>query len=74
MGLNQVQVAPFGLIFDRGESYRVQEASGMPPGPQNRPKPQKTLFFGFFWYFPLFSPIGSVAVERSKDTLDYLDA
>ena len=21
--LNQVQVAPFGLIFDRGESYRV---------------------------------------------------
>ena len=21
--LNQVQMAPFGLIFDRGESYRV---------------------------------------------------
>jgi len=31
-GPNQVQVGPFGLIIDRGESYGGWEASGMLPG------------------------------------------
>ena len=29
---NQVHMLPFGLIFSQSESYRVWEASGMPPG------------------------------------------
>ena len=31
--LNQVHMAPFGLIFNQNRSHRVWEASGMPPGP-----------------------------------------
>ena len=40
--LNQVQMAPFGLIINQDGSYGVWEASGIPPGPQNRQKRQKT--------------------------------
>ena len=57
IGPNQVHMAPFGLIFDRVESYRVWEASGIPPGAQNRQKIKKTFFLLVFPYFPLFSPI-----------------
>ena len=32
LGAIQVHMAPFELIFNQNESYRVWEASGMPPG------------------------------------------
>ena len=31
-------MAPFGLIFNKNRSYRIWEASGMPPGPKNAPR------------------------------------
>ena len=32
-GPNQVHMAPFEVILKQNGSYRVSEASGMPPGP-----------------------------------------
>ena len=67
--LNQVQMAPFGLTIDRGESYGVWEGSGMPPGPQNRQKRKKTSGFRVFTYFSLFFhifPYFPIVAERCR--------
>ena len=38
MDPKQVHImAPFGLVFIQDGSHKLWEASGMPPGPQNRP-------------------------------------
>ena len=47
IGLNQVQMARFGLIFNQNRSHMSQNASDMPPGPQNPPKNQKYRISGF---------------------------
>ena len=38
IGPNQVHMAPFGLVLSQNGSYRVWDASGMRPAPQNPPK------------------------------------
>ena len=47
IGLNWVHMARFGSIFNQNRSYHVQNASGMPPGPQNPPKNQKYKISGY---------------------------
>ena len=41
-------MAPFGLIFAQDGSHGLWEASGMPPGTQNRQKTTKIRVFGFW--------------------------
>ena len=47
IGLNQVHMARFGLIFNQNRSHMSQNASDMPPGPQNPPKNQKYRNSGY---------------------------
>ena len=62
---NQVHMAPFELIFNQNESYRVWEASGMPPEPQNPVQKIKNPGFrglGDIQSIPPYSPLRALGV------------
>ena len=66
--LNQVQMAPFRLIFNQDGSYGVWESSGIPPGPQNRNKIKKKRCFSGFSVFSVifpYSPIVAVCCRAA---------
>ena len=59
MDLQQVHMAPFGLIFIQDGSHKLWEASGMPPRPHNTSGKYflKKQVFRAFPYFSVFSYI-----------------